>query len=49
MQKIFLKTYYHIINQFNKIFVFLGGGIHKIKKKAEQTSCEEALQALNNF
>jgi len=27
-----------------KIFVFLGKGIHKIKKKAEQMACEEALK-----
>ena len=26
-----------------KVFVFLGEGQHKIKKKAEQTACEEAL------
>jgi dsRNA-specific ribonuclease len=46
------KTYNDIhqyMSQHNKIFVFLGEGTHKIKKKAEQTSCEEALQALNNF
>jgi dsRNA-specific ribonuclease len=29
-----------------KVFVFLGEGKHKIKKKAEQTACEEALAAL---
>lgn len=46
------KTYNDIhqyMSQYNKIFVFLGEGTHKIKKKAEQISCEEALQALNNF
>jgi len=37
------------MSQHNKIFVFLGEGTHKIKKKAEQYSCEEALLALNNF
>ena len=28
-------------------FVFLGSGTHKIKKKAEQIACEEALEKLN--
>ncbi len=32
-----------------KIFVFLGDGTHKIKKKAEQIACEEALRALEAF
>lgn len=44
---------YTAIHQYmsenNKVFVFLGEGVHKIKKKAEQISCEEALQSLNNF
>ena len=33
----------------NKIFVFLGKGVNKIKKKAEQIACEEALKNINNF
>jgi dsRNA-specific ribonuclease len=32
-----------------KIFLFLGEGIHKIKKKAEQISCNEAIQHLKCF
>lgn len=32
------------INNKEKIFIFLGKGIHKIKKKAEQIACEEALK-----
>ena len=32
-----------------KIFINLGKGLHKIKKKAEQVSCEEALRCLQNF
>jgi dsRNA-specific ribonuclease len=30
-----------------KIFLFLGEGQHKIKRKAEQIACNEALQSLN--
>jgi dsRNA-specific ribonuclease len=33
----------------NKIFLFLGEGKHKIKKKAEQIACEEAIQHLKLF
>ena len=29
-----------------KIFVFLGKGTHKIKRKAEQIACEETLKLL---
>ena len=34
------------VNNNNKIFIFLGKGEHKIKKKAEQIACEEALKQL---
>ena len=37
------------MSQYNRIFVFMGEGIHKIKKKAEQISCEDAIRKLNNF
>jgi dsRNA-specific ribonuclease len=29
--------------------VFLGEGVHKIKKKAEQIACEDAIAKLNGF
>ena len=32
-----------------KTFIRLGHGIHKIKKKAEQVSCEEAIRVLQTF
>jgi len=37
------------MSQYNKIFVFLGEGLHKIKKKAEQIACEDAITKLNAF
>ncbi len=46
------KSHYEIhqyMSQHNKIFVFLGEGTHKIKKKAEQIACEEAIRQLNGF
>ena len=35
---------YEILENDGKVFVFLGKGIHKIKRKAEQTACEETLK-----
>lgn len=37
------------MSEHNKIFINLGKGLHKIKKKAEQIACEEALRALQTF
>lgn len=33
----------------NKILVFLGEGKNKVKKKAEQTACEEAIRVLKDY
>ena len=37
------------MSENGKIFLFLGEGLHKIKKKAEQISCNEAIQHLKCF
>ena len=37
------------MSEHNKIFVFLGEGKHKIKKKAEQIACDEAIRHLQLF
>jgi dsRNA-specific ribonuclease len=46
-------TSYNEIHQYmsehGKIFLFLGEGKHKIKKKAEQIACDEAIRELNGF
>jgi len=39
-----IKQYFTINN---KAFVFLGEGLHKIKKKAEQIACENAIKSLD--
>jgi dsRNA-specific ribonuclease len=39
----------HISNNDGKIFLFLGQGTHKIKRKAEQIACNEALQFLDLY
>lgn len=46
------KTYNDIhqyMSKNGKIFVFLGEGKHKIKKKAEQIACDEAIKNLSGF
>jgi dsRNA-specific ribonuclease len=35
--------------EHSKIFLFLGEGKHKMKKKAEQMACEDAIHVLKNF
>lgn len=37
------------MSKHNSVFVFLGEGIHKIKKKAEQIACENAIRVLRPF
>ena len=32
-----------------KVFLFMGQGVHKIKKKAEQVACEIALSSIKDF
>jgi dsRNA-specific ribonuclease len=47
-----LRTFQSIndyIQQHEKIFVYLGEGQHKIKRKAEQIACNEALQKINCY
>ena len=38
----FEKIHEHM-KQYGKVFVLLGEGSHKIKKKSEQLACEQAL------
>ena len=45
-----LKTFtaiHEYIEKEGKIFLFLGEGLHKIKRKAEQIACNEAIQCLD--
>jgi dsRNA-specific ribonuclease len=44
-----LKTFKNVqthLETFNSIFLFLGRGTHKIKRKAEQTACYAAIQLI---
>ena len=46
-------TSYNDIHQYmsehGRIFMFMGEGKHKIKKKAEQIACDDAIQMLESF
>jgi ribonuclease-3 len=44
----FGKIHEEFINK-KKLFIFLGKGVHKIKKKAEQFACEEALKIIKEM
>jgi len=35
------------VEEHSKVLVFLGEGLHKIKKKAEQIACEESINKIN--
>lgn len=37
------------MSMHGKVLVLLGSGVHKIKKKAEQVACEEAIRVLRDF
>ena len=37
------------ISQTGRVFIFMGEGKHKIKKKAEQIACDEAIKHLLNY
>jgi dsRNA-specific ribonuclease len=43
------KSIQEYVAENSKLFLFLGQGQHKIKRKAEQIACNEALTFLNNF
>ena len=46
-----LKNFTNIheyVERFDKVLVFLGTGLHKIKKKAEQIACEMAIKSIDN-
>jgi dsRNA-specific ribonuclease len=40
---------HNYMSKNNKLLLFLGKGFHKIKKKAEQIACEEAVQNISSF
>ncbi len=47
--KSFHEIHEYLSTRNGKILLFLGEGIHAIKKKAEQLACEQAIQILNSY
>lgn len=43
------KKINELLEKDNNIFILLGKGIHKIKKKAEQIACNEAINIINIY
>jgi dsRNA-specific ribonuclease len=43
-----IKTFENI-RKFNHTFIFIGEGTHKIKKKAEQMACLDALNKIEKY
>jgi dsRNA-specific ribonuclease len=43
------KAIHDYITENTKILIFMGEGQHKIKRKAEQVACNEAIQAIDSF
>ena len=48
----FFKNYkciHNYVTENSKVLIYMGEGQHKIKRKAEQVACNEAIQSLLNF
>lgn len=43
------KAIHDFIAENSKALIYMGEGQHKIKRKAEQTACNEAIKAIENF
>ncbi len=43
------KAIHDYVLENSKVLIFMGEGQHKIKRKAEQTACNEAIKLIDNF
>jgi len=43
------KAVHDYVEENSKVLIYMGEGQHKIKRKAEQTACNEAIRSLENF
>jgi dsRNA-specific ribonuclease len=43
------KKIHEYVETNTKVLIYMGEGQHKIKRKAEQTACSEAIKSLENF
>lgn len=44
-----MSKIHELLSEKKKVFIFLGKGLHKIKKKAEQIACECAISTIEQF
>ena len=40
---------HELLEKHNKALIFLTKSTHKIKKKAEQSACEQAIEIINKY
>ncbi len=43
------KSIHDYVEENSKVLIYMGEGQHKIKRKAEQVACNEAIKYINNF
>jgi hypothetical protein len=43
------QTIHDYVEEHSKIFILLGEGKHKIKKKAEQVACQKIIEVFNKL
>jgi dsRNA-specific ribonuclease len=43
------KSIHEYVEQHKKVLIYMGEGQHKIKRKAEQVACNEAIKSIHNF
>lgn len=43
------KEIHEYVEEHSKVLIYMGEGQHKIKRKAEQIACNEAIQSIENF
>jgi hypothetical protein len=43
------KAIHNYLLENKKVFIYMGEGQHKIKRKAEQIACNEALKIIEEF
>lgn len=43
------KSIHDYVDETTKVLIYMGEGQHKIKRKAEQVACNEAIKSIDNF
>jgi len=43
------KSIHDYVSENSKVLIYMGEGQHKIKRKAEQVACNEAIKSIDNF